>query len=447
METPSFIVSGVDEKPIINSTSLIGGMSSKDYIHHAIENRALQSIKQSGTPSSGYLSRQLRFLMSDYTYSNTKEDPDNSCIMIPRYRSEGRTAPNGKKYPPFKGKPSEEDRVPVRSIVTKSKEFSIVTSDLISSLYYFDMKDNDAIGISFSSSLTQSLTQKSLSLKHGGHERVLDRSAFFRAPENCTVISDPKWLILSCRGGKELKYPKSTNFVFNDKPKYDKGELIGTAYKSVSPIYALNCVIKMMRARGSEGSRYYEKDNVLVSDCYAYEAGDIHYEYDDQIEDFVVRIGSTYYDYEPQALYYFPDGAHVEQYQRFCSGVSNIRKVTSDLNDTSKVYQIFRNQFYESTSGSFKSKGVISDDDNNEEIAELTYMSLSSVSVNDDGLKDVEYKGVHSGIMDNDSFFTLLSYGYSSKVVSRALKGDIELKGDASTNTVLGLLLNNKLDD
>ena len=49
--------------------------------------------------------------------------------------------------------------------------------------------------------------------------------------------------------------------------------------------------------------------------------------------------------------------------------------------------------------------------------------------------------------MDNDSFFTLLSYGYSGRVVSRALKGNIELKGDASTRTVLGLLLNNKLDE
>lgn len=164
MVAPSFIVSGVDEKPIINRTTLIGGMSSKDYIYHAIENRSLQSIKQSSTPSSGFLSRQLRFLMSDYVYKSNEEDPDNTCIMIPKYRSEGRTAPNGKRYPKFNGKPNEDDLVPVRSIVTKSKELGVVTSDLISSLYHFDMKDNDPIGISFATSLTQSITQHSLSL-------------------------------------------------------------------------------------------------------------------------------------------------------------------------------------------------------------------------------------------------------------------------------------------
>ena len=55
MVSPSFIVSGVDEKPIINRTTLVNGMTSKDYTYHAIENRSLQSIKQSGTPSSGLI--------------------------------------------------------------------------------------------------------------------------------------------------------------------------------------------------------------------------------------------------------------------------------------------------------------------------------------------------------------------------------------------------------
>lgn len=101
--------------------------------------------------------------MSDYEY-RLGEDPNNKCIMIPRYRSEGRVAPNGKIYPKFSGKASEDDLVPVRSIVTKSKELSTVTPDCISTLYHFDMKDQDPIGMSFGTSLTQSITQHSLSL-------------------------------------------------------------------------------------------------------------------------------------------------------------------------------------------------------------------------------------------------------------------------------------------
>ena len=276
---------------------------------------------------------------------------------------------------------------------------------------------------------------------------MLDESGIFRAPENCRLIDDPNWLILSCRGGKELRYPKPTNFVQNDKPKYAKGETIGTAYRTTSPIYTLNCLIKLMRARGSDGTRYFEKENVLVSDCYAYETGIIRYIKDADSGDIIVKIGNIYYDYSPEAMYYFPDGAEVRQYERFCSGVSNLRKVTNDLQDPAKIYTIFRKQFYESSSASFRSKGIIDDGDNREEIVELTYTSLVHTEIMSDGTYDIDYKGVHSGIMDNDSFFTLLSYGYSGKVVGRALKGNIELKDDSSTNTVLGLLLNNQLDE
>lgn len=383
--------------------------------------------------------------MSDYVYK-FGEDPDNECIMIPRYRSEGRIDKNGKEYPKFTGKPSEDDLVPVRSIVTKSKELSVVTSDLISTLYHFDMKNDDPIGLSFSTSLTQSITQGALSLKHGGHERVLDESGILRAPEGCKLIDDPTWIVLSCRGGKILKYPKPSNFVLNDKPKYKKDELIGTAYRTTSPIYTLNCLIKLMRARGSDGSRYYEKDNVLVSECYAYESGIIEYLGGINGE-ITVKIGNITYEYTPEAMYYYPEGTKIEKYQRFCSGVCNIRKVTMDLQDHAKIYSIFRRQFYESSSKSYSKGGIISDGDNREEIAELTYASLTHTEIMSDGTKDIDYRGVHSGIMDNDSFFTLLSYGYSSRVVNKVIKGELDLKADASTRTIIGLLLNNKLDE
>lgn len=36
MVAPQFIVSGVDETPIVNKTTLVNGMTSKDYVYHAI---------------------------------------------------------------------------------------------------------------------------------------------------------------------------------------------------------------------------------------------------------------------------------------------------------------------------------------------------------------------------------------------------------------------------
>ena len=49
--------------------------------------------------------------------------------------------------------------------------------------------------------------------------------------------------------------------------------------------------------------------------------------------------------------------------------------------------------------------------------------------------------------MDKDSFYTVLSWGYASKAVKKALSGELKMKGDLMTETILGLLLNDKLDE
>ena len=45
---PQFIISGVDEIPRVTKGNLLSGYTENEYISHGIENRALQSIKQSG---------------------------------------------------------------------------------------------------------------------------------------------------------------------------------------------------------------------------------------------------------------------------------------------------------------------------------------------------------------------------------------------------------------
>ena len=48
LNMPQLIVSGIDEKPIITRGNLLSGYNEKDMIYHSVENRSLQSIKQSG---------------------------------------------------------------------------------------------------------------------------------------------------------------------------------------------------------------------------------------------------------------------------------------------------------------------------------------------------------------------------------------------------------------
>jgi hypothetical protein len=45
---PQMIVSGVDEKVVVNRGSLLSGLGEKEYMYHAVENKSLQSIKNSG---------------------------------------------------------------------------------------------------------------------------------------------------------------------------------------------------------------------------------------------------------------------------------------------------------------------------------------------------------------------------------------------------------------
>lgn len=118
-------------------------------------------------PSSGYLTRQLSFLMNSYVYKEG-EDTENPGLLIPRYKALGRTAPNGKIYP---DKPlasgSEDDLVPVRSIITKNTgDPNVITPDLIGTKFK-DFTEGAAIGLSFGTSLTENITQSALGLKHG----------------------------------------------------------------------------------------------------------------------------------------------------------------------------------------------------------------------------------------------------------------------------------------
>lgn len=450
LNMPQLIISGVDEVPIITRGSLLQGYSEKDMIYHSVENRSLQSIKQSGTPTSGYLTRQISFIMNSFVY-HEGEDNENPGILIPRYKAGGRTAPDGTVYPEKPSKKEDEnDLVPVRSIISKkSGDLSTVTPDLIGKKFK-DLTDGTAIGVSFATSLTEGSTQSALGLKHGGHERVLDRSFYLKAPDSCTMREEGNWLYLKTGKKKELKYPRPTNFVNVGKTEFEKGESVGVAYQTVSPIAQVNTLIDFIGARRSAGLRYYEKEMVIVSDCYAYEDGVINYvEENGVIVD--VRIGNHSYQYNPKCIYYYPEGAQVKKFDRICSGVANMAHVISEVGEKNltDIYLIFRKQFLTISDKSFQKTGISPLSGTQEELIELLFRGITLIEYDPKTLEieKVEYRGSQKSIINKNSFFTVLSYGYGGQVVNKAMKGEIELTGDVMAETVLGLLLNNKLDE
>lgn len=375
------------------------------------------------------------------------EDPDNPCILLPRYRAVGRTAPNGKRYTAVTKK-NEEDLVEVRSIITKYKDKTTVTPDLLSPKNS-DFTDGAAIGASFGTSLTESMTQGALALKHGGHEKVLDETAYLRAPMDCTLSEEGKWIVLKAKSGKKkLIYPRPDNFVNTGETEFKEGELIGAAYRSMSPINKVNSLVKLFHAAPSSGHRYYEKDNVIISDCYALEEGVIHYA-ESKSGKIEVTIGNRQYDYNPNVMYLYPDGTKIKKRQRFCSGLVNIDHVSMELGDNVReTYLIFRKQFYELQEKDFKKDGYLGDHAMQEELVELLFASLININVNINtkAVENVKYLGTVSGTLNNDSFYTVLSYGHSPKTIAKALRGEIHMADDTMSETVLGLLLNNQLD-
>lgn len=389
-------------------------------------------------------------MLNNYTFTREGEDKDNEGLMIPRYLASGRTAPNGKVYPEV-SRTNEDDLVPVRSIVKKrTGDISVVTPDLLSKRFlHASFPDGSALGLSAGTSFSESTTQSILGLKHGGHERIQDLTGNLYAEKDCTVREEGKWLILKVRGG-EQKFPRPSNWVAMPKEKYSAGELIGTAYNSTSPVYKLNAVIKLMNAKGSSGIKYYEKDKVVIADCYSYNEGKIKY-VEDKEGKIEVYIGDTRYAYSPESMYYFPEGTVIKKYQRFCSGVANMRQVSSDLgSDIDGIFNIFRKQYYSLTSASYQKNGVVSPSDMQEEIIELVFTGLTHPvfegSNPENKLEGLEYLGTQNAILNRKSFFTTLSYGWSNKIIGKALSGEIELEKDVMTDTILGVLMNDKLD-
>ena len=268
-----------------------------------------------------------------------------------------------------------------------------------------------------------------------------------KAPKQCEFREEGKWIVLKVRGG-ELKYPRPNNLVTLGKDKFEKGENTCIAYNTVSPINKLNSLIKLMKAKGSDGQRYFEKDNTIISDCYAYESGIIRY-VENKFGEIEVYIGSRLYEYNDQCMYYFPDGSEVKKFDRICSGVVNMNHVISELgSDINSIYLIFRKQFYTLMDNGFAKTGLVDLNSIQEELVELLFRGLTSVTYDPKSLKiqEIEYQGTQTSVLNRKSFYTVLSYGYSSRVVGKAMKGEVNISGDVMTDTILGLLLNDQLD-
>ena len=389
--------------------------------------------------------------MNNYIYVAEGEDKDQTGLLIPRYRATGRISPSGEKYKEVK-KVDEDDLVPVRSIVTKTTgNLEEVTPDLISTDRFPDFTDGAAIGLSFATSMTEGTTQGLMALKHGGHERKLSDGIYLYAPADCEVEESGKWLLVKLKGGTVKKYLRPDNIVMmGNETKFKKGDIICCAYYSVSPAIKVKNLTKLLGAACTSGVQYFEKDTLIVSQCYAPEDGVLEY-VETSAGNVKITVGGKEIGYNSNCMYYYPSGTRVKKFQRICSGVADMPYYASIFpNDVQSLYTIFRKQFYSivvDDFGDYTKEEALPGNSIPEEMVELTFRALISgkVSPTKKKLEDIQYFGTTTAAKKNGSFFRMISFQDASAAVKRAIKGEAEFTNDLMTETVLGLLLNSNL--
>lgn len=412
---------GPNKKASVSDSTLINGMNSDDYLKHAIENRAIQDIKQSAVPTSGNFTRQMVFAASPYYYSE-EIDEKNKGILIKKKDAEGRTNLDGT----IVNKSNSEDLIRVRSIVTSSKkDDTVITQDMITDLMKY--KQGSHVGIEMITSLTESLTQAGLSLKHGGSLFNLDPLSKIIAPENVTVTLTEDWILLKGKS-KSYKFPKPNNFIqnFSDGNKYKKGETVGYSYHIFTPSYKMDCAIRLCEARKVTSKKKFASNDILISECYAYEDGIITYVSNDKTTK--VFINDIEYRYNPNALYFLPEGTKVKKYDRICTGILDIREVVNKLNDYEETFYLFRTQFNELLQVT-------------PELVEFLYVLIVRKV---DGR--IAIKKIINIIHESKSIYTTLAFENAKKSLLKIDSKGLPFIEDTMTRVLLSLLINNKIN-
>lgn len=416
MTTPQ-ILFNADKSVYVSEHTLVDGLTESELIEHALNNRKLLELKFKAVPTSGYLTRQLATLGQSLVLK-PGTDPENEGILLPRNRVEGRTLVTGELV----GKSKSEELVRVRSILTSDKNY--LTPDMISTFNQitFDVDGVDHKGTSFMMSLTESTTQKGLSLKHGGMLRSVLTENRMYASMDCELKLYDKYFELIYPDGYVGRFPRTKSMVFNKADKFTKGMLICQLGKLHTFSYVLDCVIKLCKAVGRV-TLADVKNNINFQRCISTRDGVIRYNF----EEGYYTIGTERINIMEDTLYFYPDGEEVTFGTKFCSGIENVQGLMSTLIYI-ESYQIFRAQFR------FLMPHIA------EEIIESLFYLITN---RNDGV----FLGVLQSNTKNTSLIPNIAFGYAKKGLIRAAVGKSEIKQDTYSNSLINPFLVNDMMD
>lgn len=402
----------------VASNSLVNGLSQEDYIHHAVNNRAILQMKQNITPKGGYLNRQLIFAGQGVKLDRSKKSTNNEGVYIPRDRAEGRTTPSGEVLGPS----DSTDMVLVRSYAVQKD--GIMTPDLISESDV-EYDDQSNIGLKITSAVAGSVTQAGLSLKHTGTLRQLDKSLELKSHFNCTIQrKTTDTITLTTDSGEKVEHYVPTEFIVSDTSEVKEGELIGFVPQFSDPGAKSKKIIDLLGGLSTDDIEVkHPKDFAL---CVTPEEGYIHYDNE------YVHIGKLSLPRDPNRVYYYFEGEFVPKYAIICDGTLDCANISQYCKHERDYYGCFRTYF-------LKMLPQL-----NEYSVEYVFTTINTR--NEEG--ELVYTGIRQKVRDDKTILTNLGFEGSTRVVKNLLSCDEPIVEDNSRQDLinqfyLNILANN----
>ena len=414
---PNMIISS-DGSIKISDSSLYQGMTPDDYAAHSVSNRHVLQIKANVVPSSGYMTRQLAYITQMFRFKD-QDQPTKDYIEIERSKMLGRVTINGQYIGSKYSKDNTKDKFPscifnIDNVIYRNQVRTPNNSEGV--VEGFEQYDGDNIGLSFGTSITESLSQAGLALKHGGALRMVVDDYKLIAHSDGRITEVNEHTIKLSDGSV---YPITSHFSVINK-EYRKGETIGYVNVVMTPAYKADSMSMLIDAF-SRASNRMERNFLHKSLSIAPISGKINYKYSDKIEVYIDSTWVTNIPFDNYTLLSYADGEHINKGDRFSSDVLDMTLVEFPLVEK---YYAFRNEF----NRIFQSKMT-------EELIEFLFRALYDASGN-------SYAGI-KGSMKNIPIMSQISFGYASNHLRKVDETELEMSENDSydlfTSLILGL--------
>lgn len=404
---------------LVSAQPLYAGVTERDYIAMAGETRAGWMKKQDLVPAGGFNQRQLANLELNLIYKDELGSPDTKGIVLKGEDAVGRTALNGDIITDV-----VKGNVLVKSCINNPT--NIIYKDEIAARDFYNDRlmvgrkytptDGSAIGISFASALTETVTQLGLSLKHGA--TVIDTAqTIMKAIEPGEIVDITDRFVI-VQGNHKYSYLRTAcTILYSDIT-------VGAFIKQDQPIMKHNRRVAFAGERALSVFNTMTKTKVVDQNLAGYlETSTAVYNLNAGLLEYKngkLNIGPIEYEIVENDMYFYPIGyTFTEKFKMMSDGTPDMNKIynMTDRNVQDTYYIFF-----------YHLKGIGAFSTFNSEPFESLFKCLYKSDFS-----------VETGIMQKEEFIDKLYYGNTKQVTKDAIAQAETVTINGKTETSIGL--------